>query len=146
MEKQSREEEEVRAAVVRFYDALEAMMRGRGTALMKDAWHQTPRVTASHPMGEWSHGWDELLATWDIVGGLGAEENGGSSIRELRVHLYGDVAYTTCVFIAAPRFGSATMNCTNVLHRDGGVWKLVHHHADKSQNLERGLEAIAETS
>jgi ketosteroid isomerase-like protein len=146
MEQQSREEGAVRAAVVRFYDALEAMMRGQGTALMKEAWHHTPRVTASHPMGEWSHGWDEILATWDIVAGLGSEENGGSAIRELRVHLYGDVAYTTCVFVAGPRFGSATMNCTNVLHRDGGVWKLVHHHADKSQKVERGLEAIAETS
>ena len=66
---------------------------------------------------------------------------------ELGVHLYGDVAYTTCVFVAGPRFGSATMkNRTNVLHRDRGVWKLVHHHADKSQTVERGLEAIAETS
>jgi ketosteroid isomerase-like protein len=145
MEPRKDDEELVRAAVVRFYDAIEALIRGRGTAAMKEAWHHTPRVTASHPMGDWSYGWDEILASWDVVAALGAEENGGSSIRDLRVHLYGDVAYTTCVFVASPRFGGASLSCTNVLHRAGDGWKLVHHHADKSPKIEHALETIAET-
>jgi ketosteroid isomerase-like protein len=144
MEK-STEEEAVRAAVVRFYDAIEALIRGHGLALMKESWHHTPRVTASHPLGDWSFGWDEILATWEVVAGIGSEDNGGSSIRDLRIHHYGgDLAYATCVFVSSPRFGSAVVSCTNVLHRAGGEWKIVHHHADKSQKIEQGLESAAE--
>jgi ketosteroid isomerase-like protein len=147
MEKLSADEEAVRAAVVRFYDALEGLVCGRGTEAMKDAWHHTPRVTAAHPLGDWSYGWDEILATWEVVAGFGAPESGGSSIRDLRVHVYGgDLAYATCVFTSGPRYGSATVSCTNVLHRAGGAWKLVHHHADKSQKIEQTMTAIAEGS
>jgi ketosteroid isomerase-like protein len=145
MDEQRGEEEAVRAAVVKFYDAIEHLIRGHGTSAMKEAWHHTPRVTAAHPMGDWSHGWDEILASWEVVAALGSEDSAGTSIRDLRVHLYGDVAYSTCVFVASPRFGGATVNCTNVLYRDGGAWKLVHHHADRSQKIENALETIAET-
>jgi ketosteroid isomerase-like protein len=145
MEKESAEEQAVRAAVHAFYDALEAMLRGRGIGPMSAAWHHTPRVTASHPLGEWSVGWDEVLASWEAVAAIGAEEYGGTSIRDVAVYVYGDCAYTTCVFTASPRFGSAQVNCTNVLHKDGGAWKIVHHHADKSQKIEKSLGTIAET-
>jgi ketosteroid isomerase-like protein len=139
------DEREARAAVVRFYEALEALLTGRGCALMKEAWHHTPNVTAGHPMGDWSRGWDEVLATWETVSAIGAPAYAGTSIQDLEVHLYGELAYTTCVFISAPPFGSARVNCTNVVHKDGGVWKLVHHHADKSEKIGKSLETIAET-
>ncbi len=145
MEKSSADEDAVRAAVIRFYDAIEALICGRGTAPMNEAWHHTARVTASHPLGDWSYGWEEILATWEVVSGLGAPDNRGSSIRDLRVHVYGgDLAYATCVFVASPRFGGATVSCTNVLHRDGGAWKIVHHHADKSQKMEHAMETLAD--
>ena len=134
----------MRAAVACFYDALEAMMRGQGTALMEGGMAPDAARDGVAPHG-------------GVVPWMGRDPRHMGHRRrprrrrerrivdlELHVHLYGDVAYTTCVFVAGPRFGSATMNCTNVLHRDGGVWKLVHHHADKSQKVERGLEAIAE--
>jgi ketosteroid isomerase-like protein len=146
VEDSSHEEQAVREAVCRFYEAIEDMITGRGLARMNEAWHRTPRVTAGHPMGEWSYGWDEVAATWEVVAAVGVPENAGSSIRDLRVHLYGDVAYTTCVFRASPRFGSGDVNCTNVLHRDGGAWKLVHHHADKSRQIESGLSSLAEAA
>jgi len=28
-----------------------------------------------------------------------------------------------------------TLACTNVLHRMDGVWKVIHHHADKSPKM-----------
>ena len=61
----------------------------------------------------------------------------------LTAHVYGDVAYTTCRFVASPAFGGDTLSCTNVLHRVDGVWKIVHHHADKSPKMGAALEAIA---
>ena len=134
----------VRAATVAFYDALEALVIGRGAAAMDAAWHHTDRVTAAHPLGEWSYGWDEVRASWHAVAAVGKPGLGGSEIRDLRVHLYGDVAYTTGVFVATPAFGRLRLNVTNVLHRQDGVWKIVHHHADKAPAIETGLAKAAE--
>jgi hypothetical protein len=138
------QEEEVKAATVRFYDALEAMVDGKGLGGMIDAWHHTPRVSSGHPFGEWAYGWEQVLATWKELNALGQEGKGGTKIRDIRVFLYGDVAYTTGVFTTAPSFGGATMNVTNILHRDGGVWKIVHHHADKTPTIEAAYDKLAQ--
>ena len=140
----SSDESDVRAATVRFYEAIEAMVSGKGLGLMKEAWHHTAIVTTGHPRGDWSRGWDEVLATWTVFAAFGREGRGGSRIRDLEVQLYGDVAYTTCIFIASPTFGGDSLACTNVLHRAGGVWKIVHHHADKSPSMGAALEKIAQ--
>jgi ketosteroid isomerase-like protein len=137
------DEELVRAATVRFYDAIEAMVSGKGLEAMKAAWHHTDRVTSGHPSGEWSQGWDEVLATWEVFAGFGHPTRGGSKVRDVRVYVYGDVAYATSIFTSSPAFGSATLACTNVLQRVDGVWKIIHHHADKSPEIGAALEKIA---
>lgn len=136
-------EEEVKAAAVRFYDALEHLLTGKGVEPMLAAWHHTDRVTSGHPIGEWSRGWDEIAATWIEFARIGAPSMGGTQIRDLRAVVYGDVAYTTCVFVAAPSMGGAKMNCTNIFHRADGVWKVVHHHADRTPSVEAGIEKAA---
>lgn len=137
------EEAPVRAAAMRFYDAIEHMVRGKGLDPMKDAWHHTSRVTGGHPSGDWAEGWDEVLATWEVFSAFGREDRGGSKVASMNVRVYGDVAYTTCLFVASPAFGGETIACTNVLHRVDGVWKIVHHHADKSPKMGAALERIA---
>jgi ketosteroid isomerase-like protein len=137
------DEEEVIAATRRFYDAIEAMVGGRGLDAMNDAWHHTSRVTGGHPSGEWAEGWDEIWATWQVFAAFGRADRAGSKIRSLRAYVYGDVAYTTCIFIASPAYGGGSIACTNVLHRADGVWKIVHHHADKSPEMGAALEKIA---
>jgi ketosteroid isomerase-like protein len=139
----SSDESDVRAAAVRFYDAIEALISGRGLGPMKEAWHHTALATTGHPRGDWARGWDEVFATWTVFAAFGREGRGGSRIRDVQVQLYGDVAYTTCIFIASPTFGGDSLACTNVLHRAGGVWKIVHHHADKSPAMGAALEKIA---
>lgn len=140
------EEEEVRAAALRFYDAIEQIISGKGVDAMVAAWHHTPKVTSGHPMGDWAYGWDEVLATWTVFSTIGKPENVGSKVRDLRVHLYGDTAYTTCIFTTAPSFGGVDLACTNVLHRANGQWKIVHHHADKTRAVEQTMERIANES
>jgi ketosteroid isomerase-like protein len=137
------DEEEVIAATRRFYDAIEDMVSGRGLESMRAAWHHTDRVTGGHPSGEWAEGWEEVWATWNVFAAFGRADRGGSKIRSLRVYVYGDVAYATCIFIASPTFGGDSLACTNVLHRADGVWKIVHHHADKSPKMGAALEKIA---
>jgi len=143
----SPEEQAVHAALVRFYEGLYDLVEGRGMKRMDEAWHHTPRVTVAHPLGEWSHGWDEVRASWDAIAAVGSESAAGAQLRNVRVHLYGDVAYTTAVFVSPPKFGSAKLNCTNILHKsgpNGGEWKIIHHHPDKSPSIEAGLEKMAE--
>jgi ketosteroid isomerase-like protein len=137
------EENDVRAAIERFYDAIENMVDGKGVGPMDDAWHHTPRVTSSHPMGEWAVGWEEVAATWEVFASFCKEGNGGTRIRDVRVFVYGDIAYTICVFIASPAWGGAKLQCTNILHRVDGVWKVIHHHPDKAPSMEAALEKMA---
>ena len=136
-------DEEVCAAAMRFYDGIERMITGKGLDLIDEAWEHGDRVTAGHPNGEWSQGWDEIRAGFEIFGGLARHDRGGSKVRGMQAHVYGDVAYTTCLFTVAPAFGGETLACTNVLRRIDGAWKIIHHHADKAPGLGAAAERIA---
>jgi len=139
----SNDEIQVLAAAKAFYDAIESMVSGRGLEPMKAAWHHGPDVTSGHPTGSWAQGWAEVLATWEVFASFGKPEASGSSVRDLRAQVFGDTAYTISVFQASEAFGRATMNCTNVLRRIDGAWKIVHHHADRTPSVEQSLEAMA---
>jgi ketosteroid isomerase-like protein len=134
--------EEVEAAARRFYDAIEEMISGRGLDGMRGAWHHTDRVTSKHPSGEWSRGWDEVWATWEIFSSFGRQDRGGSKLLSMGAHVYGDVAYTTSVFQAAPKWGGEKLMCTNVLQRINGQWKVIHHHADPGPAMQAALEQM----
>jgi ketosteroid isomerase-like protein len=136
------EENEVLAATLRFYQAIEDIVDGRGVGAMREAWYHTPRVTSAHPTGEWITGWDEVSATWDVFASFGKKGNGGTQIRDIRVHVFGDIAYTTSVFTASPKWGGAKLNCTNVLQRIDGVWKIIHHHPDRAPSMEASMEKM----
>jgi len=137
------EEQEVLLAAERFYAAIEEVSCGNGLNAMRDAWHHTARVTSRHPSGDWAQGWDEVWATWEVFASFGRADRGGSKVSDLRANVYGDIAYTTCHYRASPAKGGESLACTNVLQRIDGVWKVIHHHADKSAALTAALERIA---
>ena len=136
-------EEEVCAAAMVLYDGINDMASGKGLDRINQAWEQSERVTAAHPSEGWSQGWDEIIVGFQIFAALGRPERGGSKVRGMKAHVYGDFAYTTCHFIAAPAFGGETLACTNVLRRVDGTWKVIHHHADKAPALGAAAEKFA---
>jgi hypothetical protein len=136
-------EEEVCAAAMKLYDGLDDMAAGRGLERIKDAWEHSDRVTAGHPSGEWSQGFDEIMVGFGLFAALGRPDRGGSTVRNMTAHVYGDIAYTTCLFTAAPAFGGETLACTNVLRRVDGQWKVIHHHADRSPGIAAAAEKFA---
>jgi ketosteroid isomerase-like protein len=140
----TKDESDVLAATKRFYEAIERIVDGGGVEAMRDTWHHGARVTSSHPTGDWANGWDEVAATWDVFVSFGKKGNGGTQIRDINVHVFGDVAYTTSVFVASPAWGGAKLNCTNVLQRIEGVWKVIHHHPDKAPSMETSMEKMVE--
>lgn len=137
------ETEGVERAVRKFYQAIEEMVRGRGLALMEELWDHTTEVTGKHPLGGWCVGWEEVLATWQVTALFGRAERGGSRLHSTRVHVYGDVAYATSVFQAAPAWGGEQMMCTNIFRKVSDEWKVIHHHADPSVKLAQALEQMA---
>jgi ketosteroid isomerase-like protein len=142
MSEMEQEQAEVEAATRRFYDAIETMVRGGGVEAMKDAWHHTERATSRHPMDEWSVGWDQIWETWKFTSTFGRADRGGGKVLGLQTYVYGDMAYATVTFQAAPAWGGAKIMCTNVLSKQGGVWKVVHHHADPSPAMQAALERM----
>jgi ketosteroid isomerase-like protein len=140
----TQDENDVLAATKRFYQAIEMIVDGGGADAMREAWHHLPNVTSSHPTGDWANGWEEVAATWEVFASFGKKGNGGTQIRDIKVFVFGDVAYTTSVFVASPPFGGAKLNCTNVLQRIGGVWKVIHHHPDKAPSMEASMEGMVQ--
>ncbi len=137
-------EREVERATQRFYDAIEAIVSGGGAEAMNEAWHHTDTVTSRHPIEGWSTGWDQNWETWKFVATFGRQDRGGGKVLELTPHVYGDIAYCTVVFQAAPAWGGAVIMCTNILLKKDGVWKVIHHHADPSPEMQAALEKMVE--
>ncbi len=133
-------EGEVRAAFDAFYAALNRVVN-RDAGPMADAWWHTPDVSASHPMGDWTVGWDLLAVTWEEFARFFVR--GTVEVENVTLHVVGDFAYAfnvEVVFLETPtgliRFRS---NATNVFRREAGAWRLVHHHADKAPVLEQSV-------
>jgi len=130
-------------AIYTFYDALEDLLRGRGTERMRESWHHEEYVTTGHPFGHWARGWAEVWATWqetaEVFGlyrGHDKRTDRLGAIHDLHVVVAGDAAYGTGVFKATYFMSDGELplrvNCTNVAQRLNGVWKMVHHHADQA--------------
>ncbi len=133
-------EDDARGATLRFYDAIEDIIAGRGLDAMKAIWHHGDDVTTAHPTGDWARGWEQILASWEAFALLGAPENAGSKLTDLVVRVRGDMAYATGIFHVAPKFGGDRFNVTDILVNFGGAWKLVHHHADRSPSISAAID------
>ena len=149
-------EDEVEQATRRFYQALDDLILGKGTEAMSEAWHHDDSVTTVHPFGHWARGWKEIAATWDEIAaiytfyhGHDDRHDGVGDIHELRVIVLGDVAYTTGVYrsrLYGLSVDGMNVNCTNVLHKRDGIWKVVHHHADQARpEVQAALAKMVES-
>ena len=135
-------EEEAGQAIYRFYDALDQCLRGKPEP-MHEAWHHVDYVTTVHPFGHWAQGWAEVWATWQEIAAVfgiykGHEQRtdriGG--ITGLRLGVHGDAAFGASNFESRLLLSDGPLvlrvNCTNVVHKIDGVWKVVHHHPDQA--------------
>jgi len=136
-------EEQAAKAITMFYDALEDLLRARGTAKMNEIWHHGDYVTTVHPFGHWARGWSEVSATWEeallvfaLYKGHASRTDVIGGINDLKVTVLGDAAHSTGVYKSRLYMSDGPMdlsvNCTNVAHRIDGSWKLVLHHADQA--------------
>jgi len=126
-------ENEVRTASARFYAALNSMMTGDAAPLAQ-VWSHGADVSTMHPIGGRETGWDQVRGSFEGVAGLASA--GHVELRDQGIHLGEDLAYELGL-----EHGQATLageeitieqRVTNVYRREGGGWKIVHHHTDLS--------------
>ena len=129
-------ESDVRRASEAFYAALNRMGHGvQGT--MEDVWSHGATVTAMHPIGGRTEGWEAVRQSFDQVASLAA--NAHIAIKDQQVHVFGELAYEHGVevgsFTMAGHHVVLDQRVTNIYVRETGGWKLVHHHADLSPGM-----------
>lgn len=126
-------EDEVRQASEKFYAALNRMANG-DSGPMAEVWLQGAEVTAMHPIGGRDEGWDAVRTSFEQVAGLATD--GKIDVSEQLIRVDGDFAYETAVerghLKLAGNEADIEHRVTNIYRRQGGAWKMVHHHTDTS--------------
>jgi len=126
-------EDEVRKASDQFYAALNRMCNGDAGS-MANVWSHSADVTTMHPLGGREVGWDEVAGPWGQVAQLAS--GGKIELTDQLIRATGDMAYEVGIekgqVTLAERQVPIDNRATNVYRREGGAWKVVHHHTDVS--------------
>lgn len=127
------QEDQVRDASRSFYAALNRMLGGDSSS-MADIWSHGDRATAMHPIGGRNVGWASVDQSFAQVAGLA--ESGHVALKEQQIQVLGDAAYELGIEEGEAVLAGETIpigqRVTNVYQREGGGWKIVHHHTDIS--------------
>lgn len=126
-------ENEVREASAQFYAALNSMVNGDAGPLA-DIWSHSKDVTTMHPIGGREVGWDEVKGSWEQVAAIATD--GQVEMTDQLIRVSDGMAYEEGIerghaMMAGERV-SIEQRATNIYRREGGSWKIVHHHADLS--------------
>ena len=135
--------DDVQGASEKFYAALNSMLNGNAAPLA-DIWSHGPAVTTMHPIGGRQVGWDSVWESWDQVAQVASE--GRVQLIDQMLEIAGEMAYELGVekgqFKLAGESVSIESRVTNIYRRDGGDWKIVHHHTDVSAAMLDVLERV----
>jgi ketosteroid isomerase-like protein len=122
-------EDEIRQASEQFYAALNREINGDPGPMM-GVWSHGADVSTLHPLGGINVGWEEVRAGWEQAA-QGMSE-GQVSLDDLVVlPIADDVAYTVGAVHGQVNTIGVDLRATNIYRREGGEWKVVHHHTDK---------------
>jgi len=140
-------EEEVRKASNQFYAALNKMVNGNSQPL-SDVWSHNPAVTTMHPIGGRQVGWKDVWATWDQTAQVASE--GQVKLQDQFIRVAGDMAYEIGVesagFNLAGQKVTDQVRVTNIYQKEGGTWKIVHHHSDLSPAMVEILHKLQQNA
>lgn len=136
-------QDEVRKASTAFYEALNLMLNGDAGPL-SDIWSHGSDVTTLHPTGGRQVGWGEVWESWNQVAQLSTD--GKVLLKDQLVHVVGELAYEVGVehaeFKLAGEKVSGRMRVTNIYQREGGAWKIRHHHTDLAPEIVEALNNL----
>jgi ketosteroid isomerase-like protein len=139
-------QDEVRNASNQFYAALNKMVNGSSQSL-SDIWSHSSAVTTMHPIGGRQVGWKDVWATWDQTAQVASE--GQVKLQDQFIQVVGDGAYEIGVENASFRIAGQKVTdqvrVTNIYQKEGGTWKIVHHHSDLSPAMVEVLHKLQST-
>jgi ketosteroid isomerase-like protein len=135
--------DEVREASKKFYAGLNQMANGKNNALA-DAWAHNASVTAMHPIGGREVGWDAVGGSFNQVAHMATE--GNVELKDQLIQVLGDVAYELGIeqaqFKLAGQEVKGEIRVTNIYKKEGGTWKIVHHHTDIAPAMVEALQKL----
>ena len=133
-------EDEVRATSNRFYSALSNM----DVAQLGEVWSQSATVTTMHPMGGEEVGWPEVRKSFEEAAGAMTDIH--VELVDQRIQTGEDIAYETGIERGRGKVAGEQIEfehrVTNVYRREGGQWKMVHHHTDVSPGMVEVLRRL----
>jgi len=101
---------------------------------LADIWSHSAAVTVMHPIGGRSVGWDTVRTSFEQVAQLASD--GQVELKDQLVHVAGDVAHEVGVEHGQLKLAGQQVTIehrvTNIYQREGGAWKMIHHHTDTS--------------
>jgi ketosteroid isomerase-like protein len=128
--------DEVREASNQFYKGLNRMIEG-DLSVLEGIWSHEATVTAMHPVGERDVSWEEVRNSFVPFTEMASD--GKIELRDQLINVLGDVAYEVGVesgqFKLAGNDIKIGHRVTNIYRREGGSWKMIHHHTDISQPM-----------
>ena len=133
-------EDEVRAVSNRFYSALSDM----DVAQLGEVWSHSSSVTTMHPMGGEQVGWPEVRKSFEEAAQGMSDVH--VELADRRIQTGGDLAYETGIERGRGTVAGEPIEfehrATNVYRREGGQWRLVHHHTDVSPAIVDTLRRL----
>jgi len=128
--------DEVREASKKFYAGLNRMANGEKDAPAA-AWLNNGSVTAMHPIGGREVGWDAVNGSFNQV--AQAASDGKIELKDQLIQDLGNVACEVGIekvqFKLAGHEVKDEARVTNIYKKEGGSWKMVHHHTDLSPSM-----------
>jgi ketosteroid isomerase-like protein len=129
---------EVRAAVERFYAALNAMFTGE-LKPMTELWSRGADVTYMGPGGGFRHGWIEVLADWQAQAAM--KLGGSVEPKDISITVGRDLAIVSDIEVGHNvvdgKRQDLALRATNLFRKEGGKWKMIGHHTDLLPYLQK---------
>uniref|UniRef100_A0ACD5W379 Uncharacterized protein n=1 Tax=Avena sativa TaxID=4498 RepID=A0ACD5W379_AVESA len=119
-------EASVLAANARFYNAFK---NGDLTA-MYSIWAKGDHVYVVHPAAGRISGYDVVLQSWEMVCNADYEFPLNIDLKNIEVHVRGDLAYVTCLELVKTKGRTwGKQIATNIFEKVDGIWYICVHHA-----------------
>jgi ketosteroid isomerase-like protein len=133
--------QEIRDATMRFYIALNSVLRG-DLKPMEAVWSRGPDVSNLSPAGDRARGWNAVYAYYKNM----SRQNAGGRIAPADITVVAGInlGYSVCDENGETRSPEGPMvrysqRVTNIFRLEEGKWKMIHHHADANPG---GVQSI----
>ena len=90
---------------------------------MREVWSTEAAASCLHPGWGAIIGNDEVLKSWMAI--LANPDAPAIACRDATGRIQGDIGIVICF----EQLGDVSLIATNLFHREGGAWKMIHHQA-----------------